>query len=473
MSEPYRILVADDEENMRMVLREILEREGYQVAEAPDGQAAVEAADGHSFSLAILDIKMPRLDGIQALGRLRAIDPSLPVVMITAHGGRAIAMDAVRLGAYDFFEKPFDMQEMRVVVKRALERGALQRQIEALAEELRAKRAFGDIIGQSKAMRDALDLVRRVMVTDATVLITGESGTGKELIADAIHFNGSRSKAPFLKVNCAAIPDALLESELFGHEKGAFTGAVAMKPGKFELADKGTLFLDEIGEMPLALQAKILRALQEREIERVGGTRSIKVDVRIVAATNMDLAREAAARRFREDLYFRLNVVPINLPALRDRREDIPPLVEHFTRIYAAKLGKAPCMFEPAAMDLLQAYSWPGNIRELENIVQRAIILTNGPVLTVDALPPEMRRRSDAPSKSVEADSLIEAFDDLSIPMPTQVERMADKLEARLIRAALAKTDGKRQEAADLLGISRKSLHNKMLKYGLFERTTE
>lgn len=208
MSEPYRILVADDEENMRMVLREILEREGYQVAEAPDGQAAVEAADGHSFSLAILDIKMPRLDGIQALGRLRAIDPSLPVVMITAHGGRAIAMDAVRLGAYDFFEKPFDMQEMRVVVKRALERGALQRQIEALAEELRAKRAFGDIIGQSKAMRDALDLVRRVMVTDATVLITGESGTGKELIADAIHFNGSRSKAPFLKVNCAAIPDA-------------------------------------------------------------------------------------------------------------------------------------------------------------------------------------------------------------------------------------------------------------------------
>ena len=468
MSHSNRILIADDEENIRLVLRESLRREGHEVVEACDGQEAIEAARRESFALAILDIKMPRVDGLVALGRIRQIDPGLPVVMITAHGGRKTALEAVRLGAYDYFEKPFEMQELRVVVKRALERRALQLQIEALAEQLRSQRAFEHIVAQSPAMREVIDLVERVMVTDATALISGESGTGKELIAEAIHSNGPRTAHPLLKINCAAIPESLLESELFGHEKGSFTGAVQAKPGKFEVANKGTIFLDEIGEMPLALQVKILRVLQEREIERVGSTRPISVDVRIIAATNKNLVREVEAGRFREDLFFRLNVVPIHLPPLRQRREDIPLLLEHFLRVFNAKLNKQVQGFSPEAMDRLQDYSWPGNIREMENIVQRALILAPGPVLGPETLPPEIREGGAAIRLAAPAELGI-APDDFSVPMAAKIEQVADRLEALLIRSALKKTGGRRQETADLLGISRKSLHNKMLRYDLFE----
>ncbi len=470
MSGQYRILIADDEENIRMVLREGLRREGYEVEEADDGQAALDAVEKESFSLAILDVKMPKVDGIQALERIRRIDPSLPCVMITAHGGRKIALEAIRLGAYDYFEKPFEMQELRIVVKRALERHALQQQVHALEEQLRSKDTFNDIIGNSEEMRKVFDLISRVMVTDVSVLIAGESGTGKELIAEAIHYNGARASKPLQKINCAAIPETLLESELFGHEMGAFTGATRMKPGKFELGDGGTIFLDEIGEMPLEIQPKLLRVLQEKEIERVGGTKSISVDVRVIAATNKDLAQEVREKRFREDLFFRLNVVPIHLPPLRERTDDIPVLLNHFIGLYNEKHNKKVEGFTAEAVDLLLDYRWPGNVREMENIIQRAAILSSGFLLGPEALPAEVRENSvDRGAATPDESDPNMAPANFSIPMPDKIDRVSDALEAKFIRAALQETGGKRQETADLLGISRKSLHNKMLKHGLHD----
>lgn len=472
MNAQPRILVADDEENIRLILHESLRREGLFVVEAVDGVQAVELVQRENFDVVILDLRMPRMDGITALEKIRSLDPLLPVVMITAHGGRKTALEMVRLGGYDYFEKPFDMNELRVVVRRALERRQLHRQIEVLEAQLHQERSFANIVGESPPMKDVFDLVRRVAPTDATVLITGESGTGKELIADAIHNNSPRSNEPLLKVNCGAIPEALLESELFGHERGAFTGAIAMKPGKFELANKGTIFLDEIGEMPLALQVKILRVIQERKIERVGGTRTLTVDVRIVTATNRDLAREVEEKRFREDLFFRLEVVPIHLPPLRKRRSDIPLLISHFLRVYNTKMGKSFQGFTPEAMDLMQSHDWPGNIRELDNIVQRAMILSPGPWLGTETLPPDMRSGGYSSHLQSAEQKMALSFDpcDFSQPMSQQIERMMDEAEVHMIQVALRKCNNRRQETADLLGISRKSLHNKMLKHGLLEK---
>lgn len=464
--------MADDEENIRLVLSESLRREGMEVIEAQDGREAVEAVQREALDVVILDLKMPRMDGLEALEKIRSIDSTLPVVMITAHGGRKAALDLIRMGGYDYFEKPFDMNELRVVVRRALERRDLQRQIQVLEAQLDQERTFANIIGQHASMNDLFDLIRRVGPTDATVLITGESGTGKELIADALHTNSPRAGKPFLKVNCGAIPEALLESELFGHERGAFTGAYNAKPGKFELAEKGTIFLDEIAELPLSLQPKFLRVMQEKTFERVGGVKTLSADVRIIAATNRDLSRLVEEKQFREDLFFRLEVVPLRVPSLRQRRSDIPLLINHFVRVYNKKLNVAIEGFRPDAMDVMQMYDWPGNVREMENIVQRAMILSPGPWLGAETLPPEMRSGSSAVQMKVEDEKIELAINphDFSEPMSDQIERLIDELEERKIKAALQKCDGHRQETADLLGISRKSLHNKMLKYGLYDK---
>ena len=458
----YRILIADDEDVIRFVLKETLEKESYDIEEARDGNEAVIKARNSRFDLVIMDIKMPGLDGISALKEIRKIDSSIPVVMITAYGTSNIAMKAMKEGAYDYFTKPFDVGEIRTVVKRALEKRRLMKQIEVLEDQIRQEHKFDRIIGTSQKMQEVFALIRKVITNDVNVLICGESGTGKELVAQAIHYHSHRARKPFVKVSCVAIPESLLESEMFGHEKGAFTGAHQMKPGKFEQAQGGSLFLDEIGDMPLNLQAKLLRVIQERELERVGGTRTIKVDIRLIAATNKDLTESVKDQTFREDLYFRINVLPIYLPPLRERGDDIPILVNHFVEHYNKKLGKKVKEVSPEAMKILMNYPWPGNVRELENVVQRAIILSSEEYIKPDILPPNLHARPEI----TEFSTLIEDF---SLPMLDKLKALNEKLEKQMISAALEKSDYKRQETADILGISRKSLHNKMQKYNLFK----
>jgi len=492
------ILVADDEEGIRYMFSQLLGKDGYTVHLATDGDEAVAMAEREDHDVIVLDVKMPRMNGLDAWARIRQIRPNTPVVLITAHGSEEVGREAVAAGAYDYFTKPLDIMELRIVVKRALERRNLLRQIEArqqqeqllrekleTAERERASlkarlmetRQLGKMIGSSAAMLDVFSLIQRVGPRDVTILILGESGTGKELVAQAIVDNSPRRTTPFIKVNCAAIPETLLESELFGHERGAFTGAILTKPGKFELADKGTIFLDEIGDLSASLQAKLLRVLQEREFERVGGTRSIKVDLRIITATNCDLPRKVAEGRFREDLYFRLNVIPITLPPLRNRVEDLPLLVDQFVGHFSEQFGKNISGVSPDVMELFVSYSWPGNVRELENVIQRACILTQEPRITVQSLPPEMRRDRasglETPAGG-DASRLIPAalFDDFSTPLAKKMETLTAKTERDLIVRALEKCSGRRQAAADLLGISRKSLHNKMVKYGLLNEKT-
>jgi two-component system response regulator HydG len=460
-----RVLVVDNEASMRFVLHEVMEREGYEISEASDGDEAVDLVRNREFDLVIMDIRMPRLNGLEALRQMRQLRPHLVVVMITAYGNETVALEALRSGAYDYFHKPFEIDELRVVVRRALERARLMRQVTVLREQLAAHRPFDRIVGSSPAMQSMIHLIEQVAPTDATVLVLGQSGTGKELVAEALHRASARRDAPLVKVNCAAIPEALLESELFGHERGAFTGAVSQRMGKFELADGGTIFLDEVAELPHGLQAKLLRALQEREIERVGGSRTIGVDVRLVAATNRDLEAEVRAGRFRDDLYFRLHVVPIQIPPLRERPDDIPLLAEHFLQIYGQKYQKQVYELTPQALAWCRAYPWPGNVRELENVIQRGVLLAQGATLGLEALPQGASTPSN-PLAGLLDPSLLTEF---GVPLAKKLEAVTETIEAAVIRAALAEAAGKRQEAANLLGISRKSLFNKMLKYGLFE----
>src|SRR3954470_24174773 len=372
---------------MRRVLEAMLRREGYDVITAANG---VEALGGMTAGVhtVITDLKMPVLDGMALLKRLSAEYPDVPVVMITAHGSVENAVEAVKLGAFDYLEKPFEQEQIRQVVAKAINTYSLARQ-NARPEEPSSRGRFR-LVGQSPAIRQIYAVVEKVANTPSTVLITGESGTGKELIARALHENSSRQAGPFIKINCAAIPKTLMESELFGYEKGAFTGAVGAKPGRFELAHGGTLFLDEIGEIPVEMQVKLLRVLQESEFERVGGIRTIKVDVRLVTATNRDLHAEVAAGAFREDLYYRLNVVPIHLPPLRERREDIPLLVGHFIAKFNERLKKQITGIDAEAVERLTGYHWPGNIRELENVIERTMLFGEGPEIAVSDLPPEI-----------------------------------------------------------------------------------
>jgi len=493
------VLVADDEASMRFMLGQLLGKEGYTVKEAKDGLEAVEMATNEDFDVIILDLKMPRLSGMEALERIRQVRPHTPLLVITAHGSAPIAQQAIAAGAYDYFSKPLENAELRIVVKRALERRTLQRQIESLGQQgqllqkqvetletelgslearLKGTKQFDNLIGRSPTMLDLYGLIQQVAPRDVTVLILGESGTGKELVAQAIVNHSPRRAMPFIKVNCAAIPEMLLESELFGHERGAFTGAVLTKPGKFELADKGTIFLDEIGELPASLQVKLLRVLQEREFERVGGTKPIKVDLRVIAATNADLVQKVAEGQFREDLYFRLNVIPLTLPPLRNRLEDLPLLMDYFIRFYSKQFGKTITGVSPEVLELFLNYPWPGNVRELENVIQHACILTQEAEIGPQSLPADLRVPRHPPGLEADAADADRSFgppgllDNPSLTMLQKIEILASQAEKELILRALAQCNARRQAAADLLGISRKSLHNKMVRYGLMDEKT-
>jgi len=470
LPEKKQVLIVDDEPNLRKILSVQLSRDGYDVLTAEDGEQGLAQLRDHHIDLVITDLKMPRVDGMTLLRRALQEDPDLPVVMITAHGTVDTAVEALKIGAFDYLTKPFDKDEVRQIVAKALKTRQLAG-AEASGGQTAPGARFG-IIGTSTGITDLYAILERVADTPTTVLITGESGTGKELVARALHDHSSRKDKPFIKVNCAAIPKELIESELFGYERGAFTGAVSSKPGRFELANGGTLFLDEIGEIPVEMQVKLLRALQESEFERVGGIKTIRVDVRLVAATNRDLKKLIAGGTFREDLYYRLNVVPIRLPALRERAVDIPLLVEHFLRRFNERLKKHVIGAEPEALDILASYPWPGNIRELENVVERAVLFCDTENVRADDLPPEVRG-SLAPTQAPITDADLQAALASEGGLKEHVKVAMNRLERELVGRALAQTNGNVTHAARLLKISRKGLQLKMKELGLREGASE
>ncbi len=478
--ERKQILVVDDEANLRRVLSAQLSREGYDVHVAEDGEAGLLLLRENHIDLVITDLRMPKVDGMDLLRAALRDDPTRPVLMMTAHGTVETAVEALKTGAFDYLTKPFDQQEVRIIVKKALrtrelashDASRLDDHHGEARDEPTVTARFG-IIGESQQVLDVYSVIERVAGTPTTVLVTGESGTGKELVARALHENSTRKDAPFIKVNCAAIPKDLMEAELFGYERGAFTGAVAAKPGRFELASGGTLFLDEIGELPVDMQVKLLRVLQESEFERVGGIKTMKVDVRLVAATNRDLKREITQGAFRDDLYYRLNVVPIALPALRERKSDIPVLVEHFVKKFNARLGKSITGLDEAAMQRLTAHGWPGNIRELENVIERAVLFADGATIVVNDLSDELRgpRASRPDSSQTSTPPAPEvAVASSSDGLKEQVKAAMTKLERDLIERALLSTNGNVTHAARLLKISRKGLQLKMKELGLREK---
>jgi two-component system, NtrC family, response regulator AtoC len=452
--EALKILIVDDDAGMRFFLDEALRKDGYRCEAVHNGQEALDRLEKERFPLVLMDIKMPKLGGLAALDAIKRRHPDTIVILMTAFGSKTVAIEAIEKGAYDYFTKPFDLEEMRIVLKRAVERFRLQDELRILREGFEALRPL--IVAESAEMKEVLELVDKVASSDITVLITGESGTGKELVAREIHYRSTRSPGPFAVVNCAAIPEALLEAELFGHEKGAFTGAHQQKPGKFELANGGTIFLDEIGDLPLATQSKILRVLQEREIDRVGGTSPVGVDIRFIAATNRDLQQLTSAGQFREDLFFRLNGFSITLPPLRDRSEDIPPLVGRLLSHYSRELKKKEPEISPPVLDQLMRYRWPGNVRELENILQRAVLVATEGAIDERVLA-EILPRTAPGSESSGAGHTLKS----------RVGEARSAAERTLIAEALRKEKGKRTAAAQRLGISRKNLYNKMRKYGL------
>ncbi|NMC75005.1 MAG: sigma-54-dependent Fis family transcriptional regulator [Geobacteraceae bacterium] len=470
-----RILVADDEESMRWVLSKALKRKGFTVDLARDGDEALEMIQTAHYDLAILDIKMPGLSGLDLLERAREVKNDLLVVIMTAEASMKNAVEAMKRGAYDYITKPFDLDVIDAIIEKIEKAREMTSQVSLLKEELKDRYQLEKtIIGNSPAMRDIYKTIGKVAPSDITVLIQGESGTGKELIARAIHFNSKRIGKPFIAINCAAIPKELLESELFGFEKGAFTGAVERKLGKFEQANGGTIFLDEIGDMPIDLQAKILRVLQEKEITRTGGNQSIAVDTRIVAATNQDLEEKVRERAFREDLFYRLNVVPITLIPLRDRKEDIPLLVDYFLRKSCAEMEVPTKKCSEDALRLLSSHSWPGNVRELENTLKRAVILSSDPLLTSDdfaALRSHVGSLSRTDELSLEAQvevKLRSCFGNLDKMESGDLYSMVlEQMERPLIRFVLEKTRGNQVKAADILGINRNTLRKKIQDLGI------
>ena len=469
-----QILVADDEANLRRLISAQLQQEGFEVHTVADGKEAIGLLKEHHIDAVISDLRMPNVDGLQLLRHCQENYPELPVILITAFGTVETAVEAMRFGAFDFISKPFDRTEMHNVVTKAVRTRDLQRRDVELDAEERGKYR---IIGESERILAIYAVLEKVADTPATVLITGESGTGKELIARALHENSSRKAKAFIRVNCGAIPRDLMEAELFGYERGAFTGAVTSKPGRFELAHEGTLFLDEISEIPVEMQVKLLRAIQEGDIDRVGGVRPISVNVRLVAATNRDLRQEIAAGRFREDLYYRLNVVPVHLPPLRERKTDIPLLTEHFLVKQAARLKKGNMKLAQDAQDALVAYAWPGNIRELENVVERTVLLTDGDTIRAKDLPPELHRalalgttgEAGLPVDEHSVEDGAAESPDATGGLKVQVREATARLEKELIVKALAQTGGNVTQAARLLKISRKSLQIKMKELGLRE----
>ncbi|MGH7309108.1 MAG: sigma-54-dependent transcriptional regulator [Candidatus Rokuibacteriota bacterium] len=470
------ILIADDEESLRWVLERGLRQAGYEVTAVADGEAAIEAFEADPVDLVFLDIRMPRLDGLAVLERLRAIRPDACVVVMTAHGTMDTAIKAMQRGAYDYLAKPFDLEEVLLLTERALTASRLSQEVTRLRRGLEEVREFSALIGRHPRMQDVYKSIGRIAGTDVTVLLRGESGTGKELVARAVHHYSRRSGRPFVAVSCAAIPLTLLESEMFGHERGSFTDAKERRLGKVELAHGGTLYLDEIGDMPLELQSKLLRGLQEKVIERVGGREPIPVDVRVLAATHRDLESLMQEGRFREDLYYRLNVVTINLPPLRERRRDIPLLVEHFLAKYAAELGERAVA--PDALDRLVGYGWPGNVRELENVVQRAMVLAATGVILPEHLPigPVSAAASVAMDASLEdiiERKLIECVRGLRHQGSANLYGLILGLVERpLLRAVLRETGGNQVRAAQILGINRNTLRKKLTEHGIDPEAT-
>jgi two-component system response regulator AtoC len=446
-----KILIADDEKNMRWILAKNLKEEGFEVVEAADGAEAFELFLDKDPEMVILDYRMPGIDGMEVLKRIKTLNDKIPVIMITAHGSTDAAVEAMKLGAMDYISKPFDIEELKITIFKALKIEDLNKTIDYLKTQV-GESFDKKIIGQSKKMQDIFEIIDKVADTNATVLINGESGTGKELIANAIHNKSGRRDKPYIKVNCGAIPETLLESELFGYEKGAFTGAQNRKAGRFDRAQGGTLFLDEIGELPLALQVKILRVLQEREFERVGGTEVIKADVRIIAATNRDLEKMVLEGNFREDLLYRLKIIPIQIPALRERKEDISQLVEFFILKYTKEMNKEPIRMENETLQILSQYDFPGNIRELENIIERLVILSTNGVISTSILPKEVIRG---------------AYSKKNIFILPQEGISLEEVEESLVRQALDISKGNQTQAAKLLGISRHALIYRMEKFKL------
>jgi two-component system, NtrC family, response regulator HydG len=460
MPDTARLLVADDDPAVRQSLERALTREGYEVVLAPDGQTALERLREGRIDLVLSDLKMPGLTGLELLREARTVAPDVDVIMLTAFGTVEEAVRAMKDGARDFLTKPFQRGQLVRVIRQALEHRALVAQNRALQQRLDDLLRAGNIIGTSPAFRRLMTLIDQVADSSATVLIQGESGTGKELFARAIHERSSRRDGPFVAVNCAALPETLLESELFGYEKGAFTGAAGRKEGRFELADGGTLFLDEVADLSAVTQPKILRVLQEGEFERVGGTRTLRVDVRIVAATNQDLGVMVREKRFREDLYYRLNVITITAPPLRDRREDIPVLAQHFLRLYAAKNNRRLESFSDEALDCLETYSWPGNVRELENVVERAVVLARGTSVMPENLPDYVTERPVMLERAPDGASGAAAAEDTVFKI--RVGTPLAEVEQRLLEETLRLTKGNKTLTAKMLGIDPKTVFRKL-----------
>jgi len=444
------ILVVDDDLAHRTMLKKLLGGWGYDVSEADDGSSAIDAVNQRAFDLILMDIRMLKVSGIEALEQIKIINPAIPVIIMTAYASVETAVDTLKKGAYDYLTKPLDFDELQIAINRATEHNRLKKENEYLKERLGQKFDTQNMIGRSPLMVKLLETVAQVAATEATVLITGKSGTGKEMIANAIHYNSTRKDAPFIKINCAALTESLLESELFGHEKGSFTGADKRREGKFRQADGGSIFLDEVSEMSAAMQVKLLRVLQERELTRVGGAEVIAINVRVIAASNKDLKKEMEQKRFREDLFYRLNVVALQVPALHGRKEDIPLLAQHFLEMFATKNKKNIKGFTPQSMEKLVKYAWPGNVRELMNAVERAVVLSRAEYLDADELALLM---ADSPNAS--------GIEQLAVPE----NMLLDEVEKRSILEAINTCGGNKSEAARRLGITRKTLRKKLDKY--------
>jgi len=452
---PSHILIVDDDLNHLKTLKTIVKSWGYQVSTADDGVKAVESVKERPFALILMDVRMAQMSGIEALQRIKQYNPAIPILIMTAYSSVDSAVEALKSGAYDYLTKPLDFEVLKISLARALEHSGLKAENATLKSRMSADYDLENIIGKSRPMKELVDMMSMVAPSEATVLIIGESGTGKELIAKSIHHNSRRKDRPLVVVNCAALTETLLESELFGHEKGAFTGADKRREGRFKQADKGTIFLDEIGETSAAMQAKLLRVIQEREIQRVGGEETLSVDVRILAATNRNLEEEVKEGKFREDLFYRLNVVTLRIPPLHERQDDIPLLAQHFLEKYAKKNNKQVKGFSPLAMDMLLKYAWPGNVRELENVIERAVIL----------LPDEHITEKELPTTVTE--SYAEEKDWVSPPSQVAANRPLEEIEKEAILATLEDSGGNKSETARRLGINRKTLHKKLKDYGL------
>ncbi len=454
------ILVIEDDSSLRQVLEMFLRKAGHEVASAVSAEEGLRLFENEEFDIVLTDLKLGKQGGLEVLSRVKAISPECEVIIMTAYSTVETALEAMKRGALDYVAKPFKLEEISVLIEKALERRALSLENIRLRRELSGRYRFEHIVGKTARMRQVFDTIARVASTKTSVLITGESGTGKELVARAIHFNSPRKDGPFVVVNCGAIPDALMESEMFGHVRGAFTGAYTTRHGLLEAANRGTVFLDEVGEISLPMQVKLLRFLQEHTIRPVGGTQEVKVDVRVVAATNKDLYEEVRAGRFREDLYYRLNVIRIHLPPLRERSEDIPYLAQHFVDKFCREMGREPLGVAPEVMERLKSLRYPGNVRELENIIEHAVTFARGRVIEMDALPEHVRQaRPEALSPIEDVTQVPEQGLDLE-------GRLAE-IEKRILLNALKRTGGVRKDAAALLGITFRSLRYKLAKYGL------